>query len=1296
MTGGRIAPCLATILVAGLVWGIVSASPARSQNGDELATVFQQSVQLYQAGKYIEAVPFSERYVKLTQERVGPDHADYATALHGLGTVYHLSGRNGDAETVVAQSLAIREKLGGPHHPIVADSLNLLANIERALGQRGEAEALSRRALAIREASLGHEHLLVAAALATLTVVCDRPQCAIEKESLLKRVIAIREKALGSRDRLSLISHFALASFYWSNGRLLEAESHFIHGISEWEQLFGAEHSELGPYLYGLAEVTRALGRLEEAERLHLRALAIYETIQPPEKTGIVGSLSALAFMRYSQHRYAEAVQNYQRILLIKANDLDKSWAEKGLADSYYALGQYSSAEHLYKRVLESIEQTEGTDHLRVADVLNELANLYEAQGRYLDVEPLHKRALAIKELKLGPDDKSVAVTLHNLAGLYQYLGRYQEAQQLEKRALDIKEKTIGPDHPGVAQSLTVLAEIYGNLGRYEDAEPLVHRAIEIYKNAPGDHRASLAGSLLSLSLLRRFQRKGVEAEALLRQVIEIETAALGSDHPNLASSYNALANLLDEHERGEEATAYREAALRIGESSLGPDHPETLWSRVSLALHAAETNLELNIEPLIQEAKKRAEGRLGATHPALISASIKIGRTYLARHNWLAAYEYLKLASEIAQHKARSLNEGSTISADKLAWNEFEVPYASAVKAAFRIEGTAQIAGISDDVFKLSQLAAQTDASGALGQMAARFASGSSPLAALIRERQDLISQRRVVERRLFLGKAERLDEADVAANSAFLTIEMRLRVIDDRLKQEFPEYAALANPQPLTISETQAQLHSHEVLVQFLEAPKVANLPSEMFVWVVTKDQSRWASATLDVSSLNELVRALRCGLDRTQWALPTAEGLPSCQQLFGLDSPPAENEALPFDLGRSHTLYRALLEPFEELIKDKHLLIVPSGSLTSLPFQVLITDTPGDAAPAKEVYREAKWLISRQPITILPSISSLKSLRKSAKASQASRAYLGIGNPLLDGDGKTRIEIDRANAARQFQRCPEAVHSIPVASSPHARPAVSPLVRGGLANLKEIRSQLPLPETTDEICAVAANFGASSDDVRLGDHATETEIKDLNASGRLATYRILHFATHAAVSGGVEGNAEPGLILTPPPTATEVDDAYLTASEVASLKLDADWVILSACNTASGGTANAETLSGLARAFFYAGARSLLVSHWSVESEPTVELITKAFAALRADPGIGRAEALRRSMTMLIATGGSRAHPATWAPFVVVGEGGTEAALTSAATTVTNMKKVPTATKIQKPARRPQEDWRVEVLR
>jgi len=156
------------------------------------------------------------------------------------------------------------------------------------------------------------------------------------------------------------------------------------------------------------------------------------------------------------------------------------------------------------------------------------------------------------------------------------------------------------------------------------------------------------------------------------------------------------------------------------------------------------------------------------------------------------------------------------------------------------------------------------------------------------------------------------------------------------------------------------------------------------------------------------------------------------------------------------------------------------------------------------------------------------------------------------------------------------------------------------------------------------------------------------------------VVHFATHGLVAGETamfaENRAEPALLLTPPDTASEEDDGLLTASEVTALKLDADWVILSACNTAAGDSVGGDALSGLARAFFHAGARALLVSHWYVDSDATVALITKSFDALKADPKIGRAEALRRAMQALIARTDRTAHPSAWAPFVVVGEGGT----------------------------------------
>ena len=256
--------------------------------------------------------------------------------------------------------------------------------------------------------------------------------------------------------------------------------------------------------------------------------------------------------------------------------------------------------------------------------------------------------------------------------------------------------------------------------------------------------------------------------------------------------------------------------------------------------------------------------------------------------------------------------------------------------------------------------------------------------------------------------------------------------------------------------------------------------------------------------------------------------------------------------------------------------------------------------------------------------------------------------------------------------------------------------------------IRTQEPLPETADELCAVAHDLGVPDSEIWLGARATEREVKRLSDSGELAGYRIVHFATHGAMAGELKAGAEPGLILTPPKEATPDDDGYLSASEIAGLKLDADWVILSACNTAAGGSEGAEALSGMSRAFFYAGARALLVSHWAVNSDATVKLITKTLGTMAADKTIGRSEALRRSMVALIEQGEPHeAHPSYWAPFVVVGEGSsTEVAsapiTTSAIPTPAPPTAAPAAPTVAKPAEkkktkaRPKasEPWSVQI--
>ena len=153
------------------------------------------------------------------------------------------------------------------------------------------------------------------------------------------------------------------------------------------------------------------------------------------------------------------------------------------------------------------------------------------------------------------------------------------------------------------------------------------------------------------------------------------------------------------------------------------------------------------------------------------------------------------------------------------------------------------------------------------------------------------------------------------------------------------------------------------------------------------------------------------------------------------------------------------------------------------------------------------------------------------------------------------------------------------------------------------------------------MARLLGGGGDAVLLGADATERNLR----AQPLDQYRVLYFATHGLLPGELHCQAEPGLVLSPPatPARSTDEDGLLEASEIAGLKLNADLVVLSACNTAaSGGSFGGEALAGLADAFFDAGARAVLASHWEVPSLATVKLMTGLFAGrARGEPGLRR---------------------------------------------------------------------------
>lgn len=920
-----------------------------------------------------------------------------------------------------------------------------------------------------------------------------------------------------------------------------------------------------------------------------------------------------------SQGKFAEALPLAERNVASTRAKHGEDHPEFATANQWLALiyqdqGRYLEAEPLYKGSLALREKVLGLEHADVGTSLNNLALLYAVQGRFSDAEPLYQRSLAIAEKSLGPDHPIVGNALNNLAGLYRSLGRYADAETLYKRSLSVREKALGLEHPDVGQSLNNLAGLYERLGRLAEAEPLHKRGLAIREKTLGPDHPIVGTTLNNVAELYRAQGRYSEAEALHKRALAIREKALGVDHPDVAQSLNNMALLYGAQGRYGEAEALHLRSHAIHEKALGPEHP-----MVGLSLH----NLA-----------------------ALAFAQRDWGRA--------AAYWRRSTAIIIARARRGTSDVGQPLIGHRKGEAEqLSDQFWGLVKAAHRValQGSNADAGLAQEMFRTAQWARASEAAASMAQMAARGVKGDSILAALVRERQDLVAEwqkRDGVRTATVAQVSEKRDRAAEAGNVARLAnIDSRIGDIDKRLAAEFPEYAALSQPASLSTEEVQAQLGANEALVLFLDTPQRQSTPEETFIWVVTKTDVRWVRSEFGTPALVREVSALRCGLDASAWAADAAK----CAELLRLAAR-SGNAPLPFDISRAHALYKALFGQVEDLIRDKHLLIVPSGGLTQLPFQVLVTAAPSQA----EDYRAASWLPRRNAISVLPATSSLKSLRLLARPSAATKPMIGLGNPLLDGDPVERPwEAEWAQLARQKQSCAEMPGQRVASLAEKRRSALPMASRSGLVDINHIRMQAPLHDTADELCAVANDLKLAHDEILLGARATEKAIKRLSADGQLAQYRAVHFATHGTLAGEISGSSEPGLILTPPREPTESDDGYLSASEAAALKLDADWVILSACNTAAGGAEGAEALSGLARAFFYAGARALLVSHWSVDSAATVKLITSTLGILTQDTTTGRSEALRRAMIGMIDGGEPHeSHPSYWAPFVVVGEG------------------------------------------
>jgi len=884
--------------------------------------------------------------------------------------------------------------------------------------------------------------------------------------------------------------------------------------------------------------------------------------------------------------------------------------------------GRYADAEALHRRALALRERVLGPEHRDTLRSLNNLAVSLADQGRHADAKALYRRTLDARERVLGPEHPETLNSLNNLANSLNKQGRHADAEALHRRALALRERVLGPEHHDTLGSLNNLALSLFSQGRHADVEALHRRTLDARERILGpEHRDTLA-SLNNLAESIRLQGRHAEAEALHRRALALRERILGPEHRDTLRSLNNLALSLADQGRHADAEGLHRRTLEAQERVLGPEHRDTLRSLNNLANSFADQGRHADAEALYRRALDARERVLGPEHPDTLNSLNNLANS-LANQGRHADAEGLHRRALDAQERVLGPEHPETLrirnnlslnllkidnSRSLSIWEEGFPALPNYLVASGRISGrenngpripldlglylsTLRNAALDDDERAERSFLVQGFLTyGTLDvALGDQAARGGLADEAAGKALRELQDAREALEQRRRAYLASFEDESRAVARTA---LAQGMREAEAWLTETA---AVIARDFP-TLAELELPQPLSAEEARTLLAPgeglvAFAATDETLYAWFAKKETISWQAIDISRVELARRVAHLRSAVDLGASA-PT--GVSGECALRGRQSWLSDR---PFDLCAARQLHDLLLGGFD-LDGVSELIVVADGPLQQMPFSLLVLGEHPDGTP--------RWLVEDRAIVALPTTSSLRALRQDTRtsASDDRRPFLGFAPVTFDGPGEG-----------------------------------SPL-RATLTDL---------PATGDEVRFLAGVLGAGADGAILGDAASETKVKSM----ALDRYRVISFATHGLLSSESEevtGGAvrEPALVL----RAGSGEDGLLTSSEVATLRLDADWVLLSGCNTAGGDGDDARGLSGLARAFFFAGARSLLVSHWSVDDNAAMELMIETVSRDAGSQSRGRAQSLRQAQ-LTVMNNPDHAHPLFWAPFDLVGD-------------------------------------------
>lgn len=863
------------------------------------------------------------------------------------------------------------------------------------------------------------------------------------------------------------------------------------------------------------------------------------------------------------------------------------------------------------------------------------LSGLYARIGDLENARKAKRRCESIRRGYPGIDRVRFWSEYHSLrldAAILDAEGKYAEAGEQYRKIVNFDS---GPERVFLEQNPIVISTHNGvytlnllNQGRLVEAEIQARKALKASLTYTGKN-SSQTGWMLSLfARIAQAQGRLNEAARLSDATLAVYAAAgIPNDSYIVGLGRNIKGDILVQRENYSAAKVeYELAKTGMQENRFVYDRSFAQNPLMMLSLLMTGNNDEAL--SLSSQAYERLQSTFGKEHE---NTALLLGIRGMARarlNDLPKAFEDLSRTSHLLVEKQPQ--EGKADPNKKLRQIIIDDYMALLGKIhSTPLEKDLKIDSVAE-AFQMAEMNRSRNVQSSLVANSARAAVTDKELAELIRKAQDAEGKIRAMESTALDLLAAPVGQTDKSAVPNLLQNIENLRLarnaILQEIKKQFPKYAELVNPSPRSLSTMQGVLKQGEALLAFY------TLNDKTFIWAVpARGSVKFAIADIGKSNLNPAVAKLRESLD------PKPEKL---------------GDIPDFDTTLAYDLYAKLFLPVGPAWKDAtDLMIVASSPLNQLPMALLPTAPSPITEEREELfarYRKVPWLIRQVSVTMEPSVSSLFHLRALPAGDPSRKAFAGFGDPLFN---REQLIAQKANQNASDIR----VRGIRLSA------------KGTLDNQKinSVTSENldRLPDTADEVNTVAQILKADmTHDVFLREQASRHRVQTMS----LADRKVIAFATHALLPGDLDGLDQPALALSSASVTGNREDGLLTMTDVMKLKLNADWIILSACNTGAADGAGAEALSGLGQAFFYAGSRAILASMYPVETASARKLVTGIFRLQIGGGNLSRSQALRNSILNLIdnetiknqatnKTIASYAHPLFWAPFVIYGDPG-----------------------------------------